>query len=140
MNVGISDGSMSQATKNKKPSKNVVSSTVEQGSKSFGDTVFYEDPTAQAQEMSCASASSTRPILPPTAQSMPVVPEMPEERRGTSSTSMTTNQVTAPAKVATPILPFTGSNPVKRSGSEDIERERRARTNLPEVYFATTTK
>ena len=48
MNVGISDDSMSQATENKKPSKKVVSLIVEQGSESYGETVFYEDPTTQA--------------------------------------------------------------------------------------------
>ena len=126
MNVGISDDSMSQATENKKLSKKVVSLTVEQGSESCGDTVFYEDPTAQAQEMSRAATSSTHPILPPTAHPVPVVPAMPKETRETPSTPMTIDQVTAPGRVATPILPFTGSNPLKRSRSEDIERERPA--------------
>ena len=77
MNVGISDDSMSQATENKKPSKKVVSLTVEQGSESFGDTVFYEDPTAQAQEMSRAAASSTQPPLPPAEQPMPIATASP---------------------------------------------------------------
>ena len=72
MNVGISDDSMSQATENKKPSKKVVSLTVEQGSESSGDTVFYEDPTAQAQELSHAAASSTTPIPPPMVHPTPV--------------------------------------------------------------------
>ena len=79
MNVGISDDSMSQATENKKPSKKVVNLTVEQGSESSGDTVFYEDPTMQAQEMSRAAASSDQTILPTTAQQIQVVPAMPEE-------------------------------------------------------------
>ena len=79
MNVGISDDSMSQATENKKPSKKVVSLIVEQGSESSGDTVFYEDPTMQAQEMSRAAASSDQPILPTAAQQTQVVPAMPEE-------------------------------------------------------------
>ena len=53
MNVGISNDSMSQATETKKPSKKVVSLIVEQGSESFGDTVFYDGPTTQAQESRC---------------------------------------------------------------------------------------
>ena len=64
MNVGISDHSMSQATETKQPSKKVVSLTVEESSESSGDTVFYEDPTAEAQEMSHAAASSEPPPTP----------------------------------------------------------------------------
>ena len=129
--MGISDDSMSQATENKKPSKQVVSLIVEQGSKSSGDTVFYEDPTVQVQEMSRAAASSDQPTLPTTAQQMQVVPAMPEEVKKEPPTQVVQPAMVAPTQVATPVLPFTRNNPVKRSGSDDIEGERPARMRTP---------
>ena len=85
----------------------------------------------QAQERSRAAASSDQPILPTTAQPMRVVPAMPEEVRKGPPTQVVQPAVAAPIQVATPVLPFTRSNPVKRSGSDDIEEERPARMWTP---------
>ena len=131
MNVGISDDSMSQATENRKPSKKIVSLTVDQGSESSGGTVFYEDPTAQAQEMDRAAASSSQPPPSQATQPMQVVPAMPEVGTEEPTIPVTIELAPTPVRLATPILPFTGTNPAKRSGNEDIERERPARTRTP---------
>ena len=93
--------------------------------------VFYEDPTTLAQEGSRAAASNDQPILPTTAQLMQVVPAMAEEVRKEPPTQVVQPAAAAPIQVATPVLPFTRNNPVKRSGSDDIEGERPARMRTP---------
>ena len=128
MNVGISDDSMSHTAENNRPSKHTVSLTVEQGSESSGNTEFYEDPMEQSRVLGCAAASSSQPVLPERAQPVtaPVMSAMPEETGHGPITQAVLQVAAAPSRVATPILPFTGSNPVKRSGSNDIESERPA--------------
>ena len=123
--VGVSDDSMSQVTETARPKKGAVTLTVEDKSDSSGNTEFYEDPTQQDAIRGAAGRDS---IELPTAQGPVAMP--PEEPRN-HPTPVSSSPMGDQSLIVPPMLPLARSNPTKRRGSDDIERERTPRTRTP---------
>ena len=125
--AGVSDDSMSHATETARPKKGAVTLTIEQESDSSRNTEFYEDPTQQEVIRNAAARS----LISTPATQGPVA--MPPEERTHQPTLVMTSPMGDQSLIAPPMLPLVRPNPGKRSGSDDIERERplRARTPSP---------
>ena len=122
---------MSQATETANPSNNVVSLTVKESSDFSGNTVFYEDPTTQLSEMSHAVAADGSHNAAQHAQAVQIDAAMPNDVSMNLPTPAMPISMTERSQIAPPTLPITRNNPVKRSGSDDLEGERPARMRTP---------
>ena len=114
--TGTSDDSMSRGTDAAKPKKGAVTVNIGQGSKSSGNTEFYEDPVQQ-DAIRNAAAESSRGA--PAAQ---VQVAMPPEERPRQPILVMTSPMGDQSLIVPPMLPLARTNPGKRSGSDDIER------------------
>ena len=123
--VGTSDDSMSHATEAARPKRGAVTLTIEQESDSSGNTEFYEDPMQQDSIRNAAAKSSRG------TSSIQGQVAMPPEERNHQPTLVMTSPMGDQSLIAPPMLPLARPNPGKRSGSDDIERERPLRTRTP---------
>ena len=123
--AGVSDDSMSHVTETARPKKGAVTLTIEQKSDSSGNTEFYEDPTQQ-DAVRCAAANGSQNI--PTGQGHVA---MPSEERAHQPTLVMASPMGDQSLIAPPMPPLARPNPGKRSGSNDIERERPTRMRTP---------
>ena len=115
--------------------KHEVRLTVEEGSSTSGNTVFYEDPTTRLREMSHAVATNGSHNIAQHAQAVQIDAAMPNDVSMNVPTPAMPTSMTERSPIALPTLPITRTNPVKRSGSEDLEGERPARMRTPSPNF-----